>query len=267
MMSNFDVDTSTSPLVLLHGLAMSGSAWREVIPLVADHHRVHAPTADGHRGGPGVHRRPATMTDMVEAAERYLNDCGLDRPHLAGNSVGAYVAIELARRGRAATVCAFSPVGFWTPGDGYQKRAFGRLQRGVTMGRVARPLLPLVYKSATLRRIIFRDIASRGDRISAARALEINDDGIECTVLADLCADLRGPYWRITGFDPIPCPITIAWGLKETLLPSGAHGRNERIPQASICHLPDVGHVPMLDDPQLVAHTILAVTGAVRGQP
>jgi pimeloyl-ACP methyl ester carboxylesterase len=266
MVSNFDVDTSTSPLVLLHGLAMSGSAWREVIPLVSDHHHVFAPTADGHRGGLSVHRRPATMTDMVDAAVRYLDECGLDRPHLAGNSVGGFAAIELARRGRAATVCAFSPVGFWTPGDGYQKRAFGRLQRGVAMGRLSRPLLPFVYKSATLRRLIFRDIAYRGDRMSAARALEINDDGIECTVLADLCTDLCGPDWRIAGLDPIPCPITIAWGQKETLLPSGAHGRSERIPQASICSLPDVGHVPMLDDPELVARTILAVTGAGKGQ-
>lgn len=132
----------------------------------------------------------------------------------------------------------------------------------MTMGRLSRPVLPLVYSSATLRRIIFRDIAYHGDRISAARALQINDDGINCTVLADLCRDLRAPDWVIAGLDPLPCPITIAWGQRETLLPSGAHGKNARIPQASIRRLPDVGHVPMLDDPELVAHTILAVTGA-----
>jgi len=260
--SNFGMDMSASPLVLLHGLAMSGNAWREVIPLVSDHHRVYAPTADGHRGGRPVLRRPTTMIDMVDAAERYLDECGLDRPHLAGNSIGGFVAIELARRGRAATACAFSPVGFWTPGDAYQKRAFGRLQRGVALGRLSRPVLPVVYKSATLRRIIFRDVAHRGDRMSPARALEVNDDGIECTVLADLCTDLSGDDWVIAALDPIPCPITIAWGQKETLLPSGARGENARIPQASNRSLPDVGHVPMLDDPELVARTILAVTGA-----
>jgi pimeloyl-ACP methyl ester carboxylesterase len=262
--SNFDMDSSTSPLVLLHGLGMSGNAWREVVPLVSAHHEVYAPTAVGHSGGPVACKRPVTMTDMVDAAQRYLDECGLDRPHLAGNSVGGFVAIELARRGRAATVCAFSPVGFWTPGDGYQKRAFGRLQRGVTIGRLSRPVLPFVYRSATLRRIIFRDIAYRGDRMSAARALEINDDGINCTVLTDLCTDLCAPDWFIAGLDPLPCPITIAWGQKETLLPSGAHGKNERIPQASIRRLPDVGHVPMLDDAELVARTILAVTGAAK---
>jgi pimeloyl-ACP methyl ester carboxylesterase len=108
MVSNFSMDSANSPLVLMHGLAMSGNAWREVVPLVSGHHRVYAPTADGHRGGSAAPRRPATMADMVDAAERYLDECGLDRPHLAGNSMGGLVAIELARRGRAASVCAFS---------------------------------------------------------------------------------------------------------------------------------------------------------------
>ena len=265
MVSNFDMDSSASPLVLLHGLAMSGSAWREVIPLVSDHHQVYAPTADGHRGGLPVDRHPVTMTHMIDAAERYLDQCGLDRPHLAGNSIGGFVAIELARRGRAASVCAFSPVGFWTPGDGYQKRALGRLQRGVAIARLSRPVLPFVYKSARLRRIIFRDVAYRGDRISASRALELNDDIIGCTVVTDLCTDMRGADWVIAGLDPIPCPITIAWGQRETLLPSGAHGKNG-IPQATIRSLPDVGHVPMLDDPDVVARAILAVTAAAKEQ-
>ena len=35
-----------------------------------------------------------------------------------------------------------------------------------------------------------------------------------------------------------------------------------RVPQASFTILPGVGHDPMIDDPDLVARTILAVTGA-----
>ena len=104
-----------SALVLLHGITMSGeSAWREMVPLLADHHQVFVPNALGHRGGPSVQLRPVTMSDVVDAAERYLDEHGLDRPHLAGNSMGGYMAIELARRGRAATVCALSPAGLWS---------------------------------------------------------------------------------------------------------------------------------------------------------
>jgi pimeloyl-ACP methyl ester carboxylesterase len=102
------------PVVLLHGIAMSGKAWQDVVPLLSNYHEVFTPTALGHRGGPPVQRRPATITDVVDAAEHYLDERGLERPHLAGNSLGGLVAIELARRGRAASVCAFSPIGFWS---------------------------------------------------------------------------------------------------------------------------------------------------------
>jgi pimeloyl-ACP methyl ester carboxylesterase len=259
VVSNANVDANKPALVLLHGLAMSGSAWREVVPRLSAHHEVYTPTADGHRGGRAARRRPATIADMVDGAERYLDERGLDRPHLAGNSMGGFVAIELVRRGRAATVCALSPAGFWTTGDGFQRRALGQLQRGVAMGRRSRPVVPLVYRSAALRRLILRDIAAHGDRIPANRAVEILDDGLECTVLGDLCA----ADWLVTPLDPTPCPITIAWGENETLLPPGAYDR--RIPQATVTTLPGVGHVPMFDDPDLVARTILAVTEAAIG--
>ncbi|HEX3288646.1 MAG TPA: alpha/beta fold hydrolase [Mycobacterium sp.] len=88
-----------SALVLLHGLTMSESAWRGVVPLLADHHQVHTPNALGHRGGPSVQRRPVTMNDVLDAARHYLDERGLDRPHLAGNSLGAYMASPTRRLG------------------------------------------------------------------------------------------------------------------------------------------------------------------------
>ena len=143
-----------SALVLLHGITMSGEgAWREVVPLLADHHQVFVPNALGHRGGPSVQRRPVTMSDVVDAAEQFLDEHGVDRPHLAGNSMGGYMAIELARRGRAATVCALSPVGLWPSGDGLQARAFNRIQKNSAMGRLVRPVIPLMSRSATFAQI------------------------------------------------------------------------------------------------------------------
>jgi len=64
---------------------------------------------------------------------------------------------------------------------------------------------------------------------------------------------------------PLPCPITVAWSEKDTLLPAATYGAvaGERLRRATFEILPNVDHVPMLDDPELVARTILAVTGAV----
>lgn len=244
------------PLVLLHGLAMSGGVWREVVPHLSDDYEVHIPTAPGHRGGPPMRHRRLTMTDIVDAAEAYLDQHELDRPHLAGNSMGGFVAIELARKGRARSVCAFSPAGLWTADEGFHERAFARIRRARTLGRLTRPVLPVILRSPAMRRLILRDLAYRPDHVPAARALEVIDDGNACTALDDLCV----AEWTIATLDPLPCPITIVWGGKERMAPAAAHRKTMVIPQAEVTTLPDVGHVPMLDDPAVVARTIAIAT-------
>src|SRR6185436_19662526 len=77
---------SGSPLVLLHGVTGSAGMWRRVLPLLAAHHDVIAPTALGHRGGTRPTLRPARIEHVVDDAERCLDELGFDRVHLAGNS-------------------------------------------------------------------------------------------------------------------------------------------------------------------------------------
>ena len=100
----------------------------------------HAPTLLGHRGGPVIKRRPAGVGDMVDAAEHCIPDeHGLARPHLAGNSLGGWVALGgVGRRGRAASVCASSPAGFWWDSDSH-KKVLGKIRRLRASTRVARP--------------------------------------------------------------------------------------------------------------------------------
>ena len=204
---------SDGSALVLYGLTLSGdTAWQELIPLLSDHHQVYAPTALGHRGGPAVQRRPVTMAAMVAAAEHYLDQHGLGRPHLAGNSVGGYIAIELARRGRAASVCALSPAGFWSAGDGLQTEVCKVVHKNVANARRSRPLAPLLFKSATVRRLGMRDAMCHGDRLSAARIVAIADDGIASTVVAD---DLLGSEWQIQPLNPCRAP-SLSHGLRKT---------------------------------------------------
>ena len=256
--------TESKPdLVLLHGVTMSGSAWSDVIPLLSQAHRVHAPTALGHRGGaPAPARRPVTLGDMVDDAERILDDLGLDRPHLAGNSMGGWMSIELARRGRAASVCALSPAGMWSIGSASQDHAVTRLRREVTLTRVSRPIAPLALKLAAVRRIAMRDIAWRADRLTPAAALTAADDLLGCAVTVDLL----GTREHLEPLDPVPCPITVAWGQHDRIFPVDVNGAiaRDRIPQATFTVLTGVGHVPMIDDPALVADTIIGTIGAAR---
>ena len=222
-------------------------------------------TALGHRGGPPVQRRPATIWDVIDAAEEYLNEHGLQRPHLVGNSAGGFVALELARRGRAATVAPCRPLASGRPPTA---RSRGRTRKCCGAPRclaLATPVGPLIFKSATVRRLALRflNTAYHGDRLAAARLNELCQDTVGCTVTNELFST---DDEQIAPLDPLPCPITIPHGQRKNSLLPGCpiYGKiaRERVPQATFEILPDVNHVPMIDDPELlVARTILAVTG------
>jgi pimeloyl-ACP methyl ester carboxylesterase len=260
---NFFMAYDKAPLVLLHPILLSGRVWHDVVPLLSSRHQVYAYTLLGHRGGAPIERHPATVADVLDAAEQYLDDHRLERPHLVGNSTGGFVAIELARRGRAATVCALSPAGFWSKEDGSWDTAASRARRIAAVCRLTRPFAPLMFKSPYMRRLALRSInvAWRADQVEAARAVEAVEDTVACTVTVDEVFSTEDG--KIEPLDPLPCPITLAWGQKDSLFPLARYGNTarERLPEATFEVLPDVGHVPMFDDPQLVARTILGVTG------
>ncbi|WP_410872771.1 alpha/beta fold hydrolase [Nocardia sp. A7] len=254
-----------SAVVLFHGVTMSASAWDDVVPHLTEHHEVIALTALGHRGGPAAGQRPVSVRDVVDAAERMLDDRGIDKAHLAGNSLGGWMAIELALRGRASSVCALSPAGFWDGGGHGQTDGVRKLRRMATLVRLTHRVQPLAVRSASVRRLSMRDIACRADRLTPSQALSAATDLIECAVTEDLLATEE----QIAPMAELPCPITLAWSAKDAILPAAINGRiaRNRLPQARFEILPGVGHVPMIDDPKLVAATILATTGAMPETP
>jgi pimeloyl-ACP methyl ester carboxylesterase len=241
------------PVVLFHGVTGSETMWRNVIPRLAPFYDTIALTALGHRGGhPG--RPGASVQDLVDDAERSLDELGLERPHLAGNSLGGWMAIELARRGRAASVCALSPAGFWDTAAGEHLDGARKLRRAVGLARRTRKVMPWAARLALVRRIALHDNAVHGERVTRGDLLEVIDDVLACT----LCDELLSTEEQIAPLDPLPCPIVLAWSGRDRILPPGTSGARARLllPQATWKLIPDVGHAPMFDDPQLVAQTI-----------
>ncbi len=108
--------------------------------------------------------------------------------------------------------------------------------------------------------MILRNFVCHGERLSAARALDLYfADPLGCMIISDMLA------WRDTvePLDPLPCPITLAWAEVDRFVPATTYGTTprERLPGATWVTLPGVGHNAMVDDPGLVARTIMAVTG------
>jgi pimeloyl-ACP methyl ester carboxylesterase len=83
------------PVVLLSGFPQSSYAWRKVIPGLAGDHRVIAPDLPGQ----GDSDLPADGYDTSTVAKRldlFVIELGLDRFHLVGHDVGAWVAFSYA---------------------------------------------------------------------------------------------------------------------------------------------------------------------------
>lgn len=244
------------PVVLLHGILDSERDWTHVVPLLARDHEAIALTMLGHRGGREPESRPVAVDDLVDDVERQMDEVGAGRAHLAGNSLGGWVSLELARRGRALSVCALSPAGVWSEDRPDFPRVVGLLRAAVKETHRGRRLVPLLSYSARFRRRALAVAAAHGDRIGRADFLAAVDDLLGCTVHEDIfeSGGLLAPL------DPVPCPVTIAWSEKDRVFPVDGYGAKARelVPQAEFKVLDDVGHVPMYDDPQLVADTIRA---------
>src|SRR6201997_1298693 len=112
------------PLLLLHGIGAIWRAWSPVLSYLEAYHDVIVPTLHGHAGGPALGSEVAPSVEaLVDGIETELDRMGFERVHIAGNSLGGWIGIELARRGRAQSLVLISPAGSgrsgrrtkWTP--------------------------------------------------------------------------------------------------------------------------------------------------------
>src|SRR5205085_350334 len=100
-----------------------------------------------------------------------LDQLGHDTAHTAGNSLGAWVALELAAAGRASSVTGVCAAGLWSKPLG--PRPGGVSPQG--MARLARPFLPAVARSEGLRRRALSGIMAHPENMSASEAARTLD--------------------------------------------------------------------------------------------
>jgi pimeloyl-ACP methyl ester carboxylesterase len=238
---------------------MNWRVWTPVLPLLASSRDVLAPTLPGHLGGPKPPPGAGlTLTSLADWGEAELDRAGLGFPDLVGNSLGALVALELARRGRARRVVAISPAGMYS---GAQLEAI--LRRGSRLRQLARSTLraaPVAMRSSLVRRLSLREIAVRADRLPAELALELVTAFASCD-LAAMLHDGNGtgqPPLMVLHPDQIDVPVLILWGDRDEIT---GHDQIQRymtvLPNARLVELPGLGHCAQLDDPNRVATEVL----------
>ena len=238
-----------------------------MLPALEANHDVLAVTLPGHRGGPAVARDAQVGIGLLaDGVEQTLDAAGIERAHICGNSLGGWLALELARRGRARSVVALSPAGGWREAKDLHRTSM-IVRRSAQLGALTAPMLrgPLLTPQA--RRAMLSMIMEHGDRMPAGAMLQLMEDAGGCTIIEQFGAAIvrDGPF---TGdMSHVGCPVRIAWGQNDRIIPPDQHGRPllDRVPSAEFVVMPGVGHVPMYDDPMLVTATILEVTLATDG--
>ena len=198
---------------------------------------------------------PTVAAGFARLLAAFLDALGLADVHVAGNSIGGWAALELARLGRARSVTALCPAGLW-PGR-TPRYCVISLRASYLLARALGPAGPRLVATRAGRTLVLGQVIGRPWHVSASDAA------------AAVRAIAATPGFRTYFPQTVPehfsdghsiaAPVTIAWGTRDwLLLPWQSRHRAELPAHTRWLALPGCGHVPMSDDPALVARVLLA---------
>ncbi|MGO9975842.1 MAG: alpha/beta fold hydrolase [Solirubrobacteraceae bacterium] len=252
---NYHRAGSGPPLVLLHGVGHHWQAWRPVIDGLAGEFEVIACDSPGFgRSSPLPAGIAPAVPAYANAFARFFAELGLDRPHVAGNSMGGAIALELARCRAVRSATALSPAGFWTPAERrYCQRSLGLL---AAFPSAVRPTALALARTRPGRVALFAQTFGWPARMPAEEAVATLRDAWAAPALGAALAAFD--TYTFTGAEELRgVPVTIAWGRHDRLLLYSRQAPRARALLPGARHVTlDAGHVPFFDDPGAVAEVI-----------
>jgi pimeloyl-ACP methyl ester carboxylesterase len=236
-------------LVLLHPLGGDRQVWRPVVDRLCDERDLIAIDLPGFGESaplPGGEPHPRAL---AAAVAEHLAALGVDRPHVAGNSLGAWVALELGLAGQARSVSGIAPAGLWPE---------PLVPRAAIAHRAARAVLPLIGPMAATgagRSLLLRGSVAHPRRVPPREAAHL----VRAYALAPgfTAANDAMRAGRFEGLERIRCPVTLIWPDRDRLIE-----RPVWVPdRITNVILPNSGHVPMWDAPEPLARILIQASG------
>ncbi len=246
-----------TPLVLIHGLGGSIHSWALVADGLALSRRLVLVDLPGHGASPPF-AGPPSFAALADAVAGFLRDEGLEQADLVGSSIGARLALEMARRGIGGSVVSFDPAGFWNEHEArYVYRVLGT---SMAIASAARWAIPAVAANPVLPSIVLSQISARPAALPAAFVKREMRSTAETHSFHALLRDLAlGP--RQQGTASAPGRITIGWGRRDRLLvPRQAARALAAFPTARMHWFERCGHFPHWDRPDEAIRVILEGT-------
>ncbi len=240
------------PLLLLHGWGSSRRDFTAVLPALSERFDVVNVDLPGAGRSRHLDQRP-TVAAIADAVERTLDAEDIGRTHVLGNSLGARVALELARRGRARSAVAIAPSGLNVLPERVFQGAGMAMAR--VAGRTAAPLMGPLSRSAVGRTALLLPLKTRPWSTSPEEAIGAREGFADSrdwwrTLLWGLLLDIP------RGLGHIDCPVLLVQGTADWI----AMGQTARylplIPRSCFRPLLAAGHAPQSDRPETIVRLV-----------
>jgi pimeloyl-ACP methyl ester carboxylesterase len=247
------------PVLLIHGLGGSWRVWLENLPSLAQRRRVIAVDL------PGFGRSaPAGDGIAIHGYSRVLlgvlDELDLERTIVIGNSLGGWIAADLALRapGRVRALVLVDAGGV-VPTAGERRKALAIMDTAARLARHAPRFRSAVASRRHLRSLALRYTFARPRELAADlvyMALPPEPDpGFQPALYAAKRSWSEAWCDRLT---EIACPTLIVWGGRDSLLPL-RHAREyaRRIVGSRLQVIAEAGHLPMLERPDRFNRVVL----------
>jgi pimeloyl-ACP methyl ester carboxylesterase len=253
---------SGPPLLLLHGIGHRWQMWLPVIDSLARDFDVVAVDLPGFGKSPRwTPERPAGLDHGADWLVEVLDELGWDAPHVAGNSLGGWLALELALRGRAASVTALEPAGLWSDRKAVDRRLKFWFSLWVGGARRSTPAMTRLLRYRVVRTLALARLFGRPWRVPAEVAIGDAENLADCAFDEVFSADTDRSF---VGGRGIAVPITVAWGSRDPLFDRKNCSVAQLPAHTNVVELAGCGHVPTWDDPPLVLEVIRATVADAR---
>jgi len=237
-------NSRATPLVLLHGIFAEKDHWVDFARPLTAQYRVIAPDFPGFGESTRLEDQPYDYAAHTQRLAELLDALGIEKAHLAGNSMGGTIAalFALQHPERVASVAFIgAPHGIRSPEPSTMDRLIEAGQRPLVAHDAAafsammnlvfekRPFLPYPILQAT-------EQAALRNAPSNARLWD---------------AQLKDRYLleqRLGGLQHHP--VLVLWGESDQVFDrSGLQPLQKLLPQAHVQTLPGIGHLPMMEAP------------------
>jgi pimeloyl-ACP methyl ester carboxylesterase len=247
---------SGPPLVLIHGFTDTWRTWELVIPRLEKEFEVLAITLPGHAGGPPILGEVTTDT-LPDGVTMAMDEAGFEKAHLAGNSLGGFVALQLASRGRALSVTGLAPAGGWSA-EFQEHFALDYFVTQQDLVGKAAPYADQIASTPEGRGQATKFIVEDHSLLTPEMVVHQLIGAANCAAALPMVAVARRDGFELDS-GRIDCPVRFVWGTADRLLSwpdTAVRFREEWCPQAEFIELEGVGHCPQLEVPLEVSELI-----------